>query len=201
MLLATELMNQLAFDRARRGRFMSVGLLLLSLFLGCSTHSSPEITRSTNEIPRVSANNSPADRSSIDNEGSKPLDCADPRGYSLEEGTIPDTHTVNIVRDGTVLHTIKLLTEIERPGFGFDGAKKTKDGFEISVQYGTRIFYAKTFVFICRQHRFYLSKIRVESFDRQNPAKQSRKVTNVRPNVPLEQFSITDFMLEGVVKH
>jgi len=99
------------------------------------------------------------------------------------------------------LHTIKLLTEIERPGFGFDGAKKTKDGFEISVQYGTRIFYAKTFVFICRQHRFYLSKIRVESFDRQNPAKQSRKVTNVRPNVPLEQFSITDFMLEGVVKH
>jgi hypothetical protein len=129
------------------------------------------------------------------------LDCADPRGYSLEEGTIPDTHTVNIVRDGTVLHTIKLLTEIERPGFGFDGAKKTKDGFEISVQYGTRIFYAKTFVFICRQHRFYLSKIRVESFDRQNPAKQSRKVTNVRPNVPLEQFSITDFMLEGVVKH
>ena len=79
-------------------------------------------------------------------------------------------------------------------------AKKTKDGFEISIEYGTRIFYHKTFVFICRQHKFHLSRIRVDSFDRHNPAKWSKKVIRVRPNVPLEKFSVTDFMLEGVVQ-
>ena len=207
MHFVTDETNEWAFDRARRGRFMKVCILFLSLFLSCSTDSSPDMTKSTNEKPSISANNSSAagesqvNRSSINDAGAKPLDCEDPKGYSLEEGTIPDTRTVNIVRDGTVLHTIKLLTEIDQPGFGFDGAEKTEDGFEISIQYGTRIFHAKTFVFICKEHQFYLSQIRVASFDRQNPEKLSRKVVRVRPNLPLEKFSITDFMREGVVKH
>ena len=57
---------------------------------------------------------------------SKQVDCADPNGYSVEEATEPGTHSVNIVRDGRVLHTIKLLTDVERNGFGFDGVKKKK---------------------------------------------------------------------------
>src|SRR6476659_7863677 len=57
---------------------------------------------------------------------SKKVDCADPNGYSVEEATEPGTHSVNIVRDGRVLHTIKLLTDVERNGFGFDGVKKKK---------------------------------------------------------------------------
>ena len=177
-----------------------VAVLMLPLFVGCSTDSSPIMTKFNNENPSITANNSSAvgeshvDRPSIDDEGSKTLDCDDPKGYTVEEGTIPDTNSVNIVRGDTVLHTIKLLTEIELPGFGFDGAKKTKDGFEISIEYGTRIFYAKTFIFICRQHKFYLSKIRVESFDRHNPAKWKRKIIILRPNLPLEKFSITAFI-------
>jgi len=184
-----------------------VSVLMLSLFVGCSTDSSPIRTKSTNEKPPISANNSSAvreshvDRASIDDEGSKTLDCDDPNGYSLEEGTVPGTSSVNIVRDGRVLHTIKLLTDMERNGFAFDGAKKTKDGFEISIEYGSVIYYHKAFVFICRHHKFYLSKIRVDSFNRRNPpATWSRKVIRVRPNLPLEKFSVTDFMLEGVVQ-
>jgi len=130
-----------------------------------------------------------------------PWGCDDPEGYSVEEGTDPDTHSVKIVSGGTVLHTIKLLTDRERNGFALNWAKKTKGGFEIAVEYGSRIYYAKRFMFICRDHEFYLSKIGVESFDKQNPEKWSRKVIRVRPNVPLEKFSITDFMLEGVVQH
>ncbi len=195
------------FAKSNKSMSIHVAVLLLSLFVGCSTDSSPIMTKSNNEKPAISANNSSAvgeshvDRPSIDDDGTKALDCDDPQGYTVEEGTIPDTNSVNIVRGGTVLHTIKLLTEIEVPGFGFDGAKKTRDGFEISIEYGTRIFYAKTFIFTCRQHKFYLSKIRAESFDRQNPAKWKRKVIRVRPNAPLEKFSITNFMLEGVVQH
>ena len=195
------------FAKSNKSMRVHVAVLMLSLFVGCSTDSSPIMTKSSNEQPSVSADNSSAvreshvDRLNIDDQDSKTLDCDDPKGYSVEEGTEPGAHPVNIVRDGRVLHTIKLLTDVERNGFGFDGVKKTKDGFEISIQYGSVIYYHKAFVFICRHHKFYLSKIKVDSFNKHNPEKWSKKVIRVRPNVPLEKFSITDFMLEGVVQH
>ena len=194
------------FAKSNKSISIHVAVLMLSLFVGCSTDSSPIMTKSSNEKPPVSVNNSSAveeshvDRPSIENESSKTLRCDDPKGYSVEEGTVPGTNSVNIVRGGTVLHTIKLLTDLEANGFGFDGAKKTKDGFEISIEYGSVIYYHKAFVFICRHHKFYLSKIRVDSFNKHNPEKWSKKVIRVRPNVPLEKFSVTDFMLEGVVQ-
>lgn len=122
--------------------------------------------------------------------------CDDPKGYSVEEGKEPGTNSAKILRGDTVLHTIKLPTEAEVNGFAVNWVKKTKEGFEIAIEYGTRMYYAKRFIFICKQHTFYLSKIRVDSFDRQNPEKWKRKVIRVRPNVPLEKFSVTDFMLE-----
>jgi hypothetical protein len=135
----------------------------------------------------------------VTDKASRPVDCADPKGYSVEEGTEPGTHPVNIVREGRVLHTLKLPTGVDVNGFGFDWVKKTKEGFEIAIEYGTRIYYAKRFIFICRQHKFYLSKIRVDSFDKHNPEKWSRKIIRVQPNLPLEKFFVTDFMREGVV--
>jgi hypothetical protein len=195
------------FAKSNKSMSVHVAVLMLSLFVGCSTGSSPNLTKSNNENPPVSANNSSAvresyvDRPSIENESSKTLTCDDPKGYSVEDGTEPGTHAVNIVRDGKVLYTIKLLTDLEQNGFGFDGVKKTKEGFEISIEYGSVIFYHKTFIFTCRQHKFYLSKIGVDSFNKHHPGKWSKKVIRVRPKVPLEKFKITDLMLEGVVQH
>jgi hypothetical protein len=194
------------FTKSNKSMSVHAAVLMLSFFVGCSTDSSPVISKSTNEKSPISTNNSsavgqsPVDRLSIDDEGSKTLECDDPNGYSVEEGTVPGTNSVNIVRGGTVLHTIKLPTDRERNGFGFNGAKKNKGGFEISIEYGSVIYYHKTFLFMCRQHKFYLGKIKVDSFDRHNPAKWKRKVINVRPNLPLEKFSITDFMLEGAAQ-
>ncbi len=192
------------FAKSNKSMSIHVAVLMLSLFVGCSTDSSPIMTKSTNEKPPVSANNSSAvgeshvDRPSIDDKGLKTSGCDE---YRVEEGTDTGTRSVKIVRGGQVLHTIKLLTDVELNGFAFDGVKKTKGGFELATEYGSRIFYRKNFIFICRHHKFYLSKIGVDSFDRQNPEKWSRKVVRVRPNVPLEKFSITDFMLEGIVQH
>jgi hypothetical protein len=108
---------------------------------------------------------------------------------------------VNILGyDGQILHSIRLLTDAERNGFAHDGVKKTKEGFEFGIEYGSRIYYHKRFMFICRQHKFYLNKIGVDSFDRRNPRKWSKKVVRVQPKLPFEKFFITDFMLEGVVK-
>jgi hypothetical protein len=139
-------------------------------------------------------------RNAVTDKASKPVDGADPKGYSVEEAIKPGTHPVNIVSEGQVLHTIELPTGEGLNGFAFDGVKKTSQGFEISIEYGSVIYYHKAFVFICRQHQFYLSKIKVDGFNKHNPEKWSKKVIRVRPNVPLEKFFITDFMREGVVK-
>ena len=171
----------------RMGAYLTV--LVLSLIVGILSGNSQQIGAVHNGRP-----NRPVDKAS------KPVDCADPNGYSVEEATEPGTDSVNIVRDGRVLHTIKLLTDVERNGFGFDGVKKTKEGFELAIEYGSRNFYGKRFIFICRQHKFYLSQIRVNSFDRHNPEKWNRKVVRVKPNLPVEKFFVTDFMREGMVK-
>jgi len=182
-------------------------ILTLALFVGCSANSPPVMNRSSGEKPSTSPNSpslveeSNVDKTSRDDKGPTTIDCADPKGFTLEEGTTLGSDSLNIVRKGRVLHTINLLTDLERNGFAFDGAKKNKDGFELSVEYGSVIYYHKTFIFTCREHLFYLTKIKVDTFDKRHPEKWSKKVVNVQPNLPLEKFSITDFMLEGVAKH
>jgi hypothetical protein len=182
---------------------MSVVILILSFVPGCSIDSPPIKTESRNENTSASPNNpspvaeSDVKRASVDGKAQKTLVCDE---YQVVEDT--DTNSVKIVSGAQILHTIKLLTDKERNGFAFDGAKKTEEGFELAVEYGTRIFYRKNFIFICRDDKFYLNKIEVDSFDRQNPDKSSKEeVIRVQPNLPLKKFSLTDFMLEGVVKY
>jgi hypothetical protein len=141
-----------------------------------------------------------AKRAAVPDEASKTVDCGKPDGYSVVEGQNPGTNDVNIVADGKVLWSIRLPTGIEHNGFGFNWAKKTKEGFEISVEYGSRYHYAKRFNFICKRGKFYLSNIIVDNFDKADPEKWTTKVIRVKPNLPLEKFLIDDFMLEGVVE-
>ena len=156
---------------------MRVALLIISVTMGCWTNSSPITTKPDNQQKK-----------------SKTLRCADPGAYSVEDASEPEAHLVKIVSGGTVLYTIKTPTGANWNGFALDWAKKTKGGFEISIEYGSVIYYNKRFIFICRRGQFYLSKIVVESFNKHNPAKWTRKVLRVQPNLPLEKFSITDFM-------
>src|SRR5882724_1399770 len=89
---------------------------------------------------------------------------------------------------------------MEHNGFALNWARKTKAGFEIAVEYGSVIYYAKRFNFICKQRKFYLTKITVDSFNKHNPETWKTKIVRVKPNVPLEKFLIDDFTAEGVVR-
>ena len=167
---------------------MRVPVLLLSLLMGW-TSSSPFTTKPHYAQPTT---NSSVVRPGARTEESNTLRCDEP--YNIEDASEPGKHLVNIVRGGTVLHTIQLPTQVERNGFALNWAKKTKVGFEIDIEYGSVIYYNKRFIFICRQHRFYLSTIIVESFNKHDPAKSTRKVIRLKPNLPVEKFAITDFM-------
>lgn len=165
-----------------------VAALFLSLIAGYS--AGPSISR--NENPTV-----------VHGEGTKVFDCADPNGYSLlvARDMVRDADDVSIMQGEKVLKTIKLPGESEVNGFSLGWAKKTKAGFEIAIDYGTRIYYHKRFVFICKQRRFYLSRVIVESFDKLEPVKTKSgwefriktKVIKVSPNLPLEKFIIDNY--------
>lgn len=173
------------------------------LIVGCSTGSSPiATTKPHDEKPPIAANNPSSGQSKVDGPSGadnrlKTLDCGNPQEYSVDEVRDSGANYVKIVRDTAVLHSIKLPTAADRNGFGFNWAKKTKEGFEIAIEYGSRFYYEKRFSFVCRKHRFFLNKIRVSSFDKNNPRNSNEKLIRVQPALPLDRFSITDFMLEG----
>jgi hypothetical protein len=166
-----------------------ITVLILSLIVGFSAGDPHQVGATHSGRPIAVTDESP-----------KPVDCADPNGYSVVEVREPGANGVNIVQGGKALRSIRLPTDAERNGFGFNWARKTKEGFEVSVEYGSRYYYGKRFNFICKRHRFYLSKVIVDSFDKNKPKKWRKRVIRVKPNLPLEKFLIDDFMLEGVVK-
>ena len=129
-----------------------------------------------------------------------PVDCTDPNGYRVVEILKGEVRYVEITQGDKVLGSIRVLTDRERNGFALDEAKKTSTGFEIAVEYGSRYYYHKQFIFICQQQKFYLSKVIVDSFDKQNPEHSQNKVIRIKPLLPLEKFVLENFMMEGVVK-
>jgi hypothetical protein len=142
----------------------------------------------------------------VKNEDSKPLDCNSPNGYSLVVVTDPDRDTektittpkiLNIVAGDETRVAIRIPTYSDANGFSLRSAEKTKEGFEITIEYGTRYYYQKQFDFICKEGDFYLYKVKVESFDKFDPASREnwdRKEIEIKPNLPVGKFSIFDYL-------
>ncbi len=98
--------------------------------------------------------------------------------------------SLNIAVDKTIIKTIN------SPDYVFmDAVEKTREGFEISVEYGSRYKYKKQFNFICKQGKFYLTKTKTTYFDGANPETTWKVYSKViKPNLQLEKFLIDDFM-------
>jgi thiol-disulfide isomerase/thioredoxin len=155
---------------------------------------------STPGIQRAAIEEALKSNANLAHDTSKSVDCADPNGYSVAEVRRGEARFVEIAQGNVVLGSIRIFTGVERNGFALNYAKKTKSGFEISVEYGSRYYYNKSFIFICKQQKFYLIRVIVDSFDKQNPEHWRKKVVRLNPALPLEKFLLDDFMLEGVVK-
>jgi hypothetical protein len=119
------------------------------------------------------------------------LDCSKPKALNIFV-TKGEKRSVNIAANGRVLRSIDVPWQADSgvSGFGLNRARKTKNGFEITIEYGSRFYYHKRFVFVCRGNSLYLTNIFVESFDKRRPEIWTRKTQNVRPALPLEAFKL-----------
>lgn len=102
---------------------------------------------------------------------------------------------INIKSGDTVIKTINLPTQNEMNGFSLNWAKEIDEGFEISIEYGSRLYYQKDFGFTCKQNEFYLSKVRTTTFDKHNPENSWKEYSKpIKPNLPLENFIVSDYL-------
>jgi hypothetical protein len=192
---------------------------LLSVAVGCSINNSAktagiqngnaDVPRSTSKAPDENppVKNADLKTTVVKDRDSKILDCDDPRGYSLvvvtdperasqNLGTVPQI--LNVVSGDKIRVAIKIPTDSDAQNFVLNSTEKTKEGFEITIEYGTRYYYKKQFNFVCEEGDFYLYKVKVESFDKFDSVsrkKWDRKEVKVEPNLPIEKFSIFDYLL------
>jgi len=95
--------------------------------------------------------------------------------------------------------TIQMPNQSEYNGFALNWAKATERGFELSIEWGTRIHHDMKFSFACRDSRFILAAIKHDTFDSHFP-EDTKKYRTRKPaakhDMPFEKFVITDFMVD-----
>lgn len=127
---------------------------------------------------------------------SQSTECSDAESYCLEvvEDTTREAKNVNIIFGGKIKWIVKLPSPLDQNGYALNRANKTSDGFEISIEYGSRNYFNKSFVFLKKDETFYLTEIKVDSFDKQNPEKATKRTVKITPAVSIEKFDIEEYM-------
>jgi hypothetical protein len=148
-------------------------LLTGILFAACGRQASdPSASRAANdELPAVN--------------------CGDSSSYDVNV-VAGGVGGVDVTSDGKLLRPIAVPSQSEVPGFTLNWAKKTDRGFDISIEFGSRIYFGKRLIFECRKDAFYLTGVDVESFDKDNLTKKKHKTVELKPPVPLAKFKLTD---------
>lgn len=191
---------------------------LLSVAVGCSVNNSATLTAPRNEnTVALNQNSNVSDKSPpahdensktevVNNGNSKTLDCNNPNGYGLVVVTDPERASqnsgstpkiLNVVVGDEIRAAIKVPTDSDAMGFSLKATEKTKEGFKVTIEYGSRYYYKKQFYFICKEGGFYLHRVIVESFDKNDPESMNnwdRKEVKIKPNLPIEKFSIFDYL-------
>src|SRR2546423_1696081 len=207
--------------RNKASRLMKIcfTVWLLSIAVGCSVNNSAKMGSHNGTTAAHNQNsNAPDENGSagaenlkttvVKNKNSKTLYCNDPNGYSLvlvpdpdrdPKKTVTDPTILNVVAGDEIKAAIKIPTDSDAQNFSLISTEKTKEGFEITIEYGVRYYYKKQFNFICKEGNFYLYKVKVESFDDADPKSRDnwdRKEIKIKPNLPIEKFSMFDYLVD-----
>ncbi len=172
-----------------------ISFVLLSV---CCNSKSPEISdRNSVTIAELSNINSDANYKVSNFENHREFNCGNDRNYRLEIVREREFNAVKVINNDEVVWVIKTPTGVTKNGFALNYARRIGNGFSVSIEYGSRFYYGKQFDFVCRKNHFYLTEITVNYHDQADPANTGKTVRkSITPNVPLEDFTITDYMKE-----
>jgi hypothetical protein len=161
-------------------------LTVMLLLARCSAPGSSETMASNSNLAaKPNAGNS---------RGLSKIDCTNLNSFDVAIVKEP-VRFIELRYDGIPVETVAVPYQADSGvnGFSLNWAKKTKEGFEISIEYGSRMYFSKRLMFECRDSEFLLTKIHVESFDKTNPSKWTNKTISVRPPVSIRDFRILNY--------
>lgn len=168
-------------------------MLVIFAFACARVSSTGNAVTVSNVEPKTANNISPTPATDVKVQTAK---CSETEGYCLEivEDAEREAKNINLVVGDKTKAVIKLPSPLDQNGYALNWAKKTDSGFEISIEYGSRIYFDKTFIFLKKNEDFHLTEIKVESFDKRETEKVSGKTVKINPPVSVEKFNIEDYM-------
>jgi long-subunit fatty acid transport protein len=108
-----------------------------------------------------------------------------------------DKRLLLVQKKGITKNTINILSQDgENWAFGFSlrWIKEIDNGFEISIDYGSRMYHHKDFQFIHESNTFYLKKIKITTFDKFHPEKFYDTVEVLKKPLNIDDFKMKDFI-------
>ena len=110
----------------------------------------------------------------------------------------PNRDEIRIVRPGgTILYTLKMPSVDDFQNFGTGPLVPSNDGFDVSVDWGSRIYHEVTFSFACREDELRLSTIKHSTLDKHDPendAKSANRTISVKPDLSMRDVVVGDFL-------
>ena len=122
--------------------------------------------------------------------------CQNWKHYKIVVKDNPDASSnLNVVNGTQLTYSLRLPSEQIFNNYVLDGTKKFKNGFELSVEFGSRYFFHKTFIFVCRNRWPELVQIKVDSFDKANPQEKGKyRNVLIRPRIPINRFILEKYL-------
>lgn len=105
-----------------------------------------------------------------------------------------DSRQIIIVSNKNILAKLALPSVDDYMGFSVNWIKKTKLGFQLSLEYGSRIYYQKDFDFEIYNNDVYLTKVKVITFDKDTTKSEKVKIFKVHPKKLAKNISIKTYL-------
>ena len=104
-----------------------------------------------------------------------------------------DKRVLKLVKDDIVIQTLPMFTQDDYNGFSVNWIRPTRSGFELSLQYGSIIYFCKVFQFYYKNNNFYLNRIKTVTFNKAKPQKLKTEITKV-PDIALSKLRLSSYM-------
>lgn len=138
-------------------------------------------------------NMAPEDSTKIVSEKTVLLNCG--KGYRINNyRDSTGAKFIEFEENETFIKKLELPTPSDYNGFSLNWIKETSEGAEISIEYGSRIYYSQVFTFVCRRDSLYLEKILTKNFDKQNPENYDSSITRFDMLIFVEEFFLADYL-------
>jgi hypothetical protein len=120
--------------------------------------------------------------------------CRSAHSYRITvQDNVDTSHILFIRLHGKDIYALKLPSQ-EKSYYLLRGVKKIQNGIEMDVEFGSRYYFYKKFIFVCNNGGLLLDQIKVESLDKAHPSNWKFRTVLVRPRILLNRFALDRYL-------